>query len=228
MSEAEEKVEEVKLQADAEGAPAAEVEAKAAAPAEAKAAAPAEAKAAAPTEAKSEAAPESKKAAASEGKKAAASGKKAAAAEGKETSAPAEAGADAPAVPDAPAAKKTRVKGGKYVPVGIVHIMASFNNTQVSISDPRGAVISWSNAGRCGFKGSRKSTAYAATMVAQEAARVAVSHGMHEVEVKVQGPGAGRESAIRAVQAAGLAVTSIKDMTPIPHNGCRSPKRRRV
>jgi len=126
------------------------------------------------------------------------------------------------------AVKKTRVKGGKYIPVGIVHIKASFNNTQVSISDPRGAVISWSNAGRCGFKGSRKSTAYAATTVAQEAARQAVAHGMHEVEVQVQGPGAGRESAIRAVQAAGLAVTAIKDVTPIPHNGCRSPKRRRV
>ena len=129
---------------------------------------------------------------------------------------------------DAPAAKKVRVKGGKYIPVGIVHIKASFNNTQVSITDPRGAVISWSNAGRCGFKGSRKITAYAATMVAQEASRQAVSQGMHEVEVQVQGPGAGRESAIRAVQAAGLAVTSIKDVTPIPHNGCRSPKRRRV
>lgn len=139
-----------------------------------------------------------------------------------EAQAPAEA-----AAPEA-AVKKTRVKGGKYIPVGIVHIKASFNNTQVSISDPRGAVISWSNAGRCGFKGSRKSTAYAATTVAQEAARQAVSHGMHEVEVQVQGPGAGRESAIRAVQAAGLAVTAIKDVTPIPHNGCRSPKRRRV
>lgn len=124
--------------------------------------------------------------------------------------------------------KKARVKGGKYVPVGIVHIKASFNNTQVSVTDTRGALISWSNAGRCGFKGSRKSTAYAATMVAQEASRQAVSQGMHEVEVQVQGPGAGRESAIRAVQAAGLAVTAIKDVTPIPHNGCRSPKRRRV
>ena len=126
------------------------------------------------------------------------------------------------------AVKKARVKGGKYIPVGIVHIKASFNNTQVSVTDTRGALISWSNAGRCGFKGSRKSTAYAATMVAQEASRQAVSQGMHEVEVQVQGPGAGRESAIRAVQAAGLAVTSIKDVTPIPHTGCRSPKRRRV
>lgn len=130
--------------------------------------------------------------------------------------------------PEVAAVKKTRVKGGKYIPVGIVHIKASFNNTQVSITDPRGALISWSNAGRCGFKGSRKSTAYAATMVAQEASRQAVGQGMHEVEVQVQGPGAGRESAIRAVQAAGLAVTSIRDVTPIPHNGCRSPKRRRV
>ncbi|MGD9874459.1 MAG: 30S ribosomal protein S11 [Kiritimatiellia bacterium] len=123
---------------------------------------------------------------------------------------------------------RRKVKGMKNVPLGIAHIRATFNNTIVSISDMQGRVVSWSSSGRCGFKGSRKSTAFAATTVAQEAARVAVGFGMHEVEVRVQGPGAGRESAIRALQAAGLTVTSIKDVTPIPHNGCRAPKRRRV
>jgi small subunit ribosomal protein S11 len=124
--------------------------------------------------------------------------------------------------------KKAKVRGAKNVPLGIVHIRASFNNTTVTITDMRGAVVSWSSAGRCGFKGSRKSTAYAATIVAQEAAKQAVGHGMHEVEVRVQGPGAGRESAIRAIQSTGLTVTTIRDVTPIPHNGCRPPKRRRV
>ncbi|HNR93210.1 MAG TPA: 30S ribosomal protein S11 [Kiritimatiellia bacterium] len=127
-----------------------------------------------------------------------------------------------------PKVVRRKVKGMKNVPLGIAHIRATFNNTIVSISDMQGRVISWSSSGRCGFKGSRKSTAFAATTVAQEAARVAVGFGMHEVEVRVQGPGAGRESAIRALQAAGLTVTSIKDVTPIPHNGCRPPKRRRV
>ncbi|MBN1268900.1 MAG: 30S ribosomal protein S11 [Kiritimatiellae bacterium] len=126
------------------------------------------------------------------------------------------------------AAKRSRAKGLKNVPVGVAHIRATFNNTSVTITDMKGAVVAWSSAGRCGFKGSRKSTAFAATMVAQDAARQAVGQGMHEVEVRVQGPGAGRESAIRAVQSAGLNVTSIKDVTPIPHNGCRPPKRRRV
>ena len=124
--------------------------------------------------------------------------------------------------------KRVKAKGLKNVPVGVVHIRASFNNTTVTITDMKGAVISWSSAGRCGFKGSRRSTAYAATMVAQEAARQAVGHGMHEVEILVQGPGAGRESAIRAIQAAGMNITLIKDVTPMPHNGCRPPKRRRV
>ena len=124
--------------------------------------------------------------------------------------------------------KRKSAKGARNVPLGIVHIRASFNNTMVTITDMRGAVICWSTSGRCGFKGSRKSTAYAATMVAQEAARQAVGCGMHEVEVRVQGPGAGRESAIRAIQSAGLTVTVIRDVTPIPHNGCRPPKRRRV
>ena len=126
------------------------------------------------------------------------------------------------------APRKARGRSERQVPVGVVHIRATFNNTMVTITDPKGAVIAWSSAGRCGFKGSRKSTAYAATMVAQEAARQAVGYGMHEVEVEVQGPGSGRESAIRAVQSAGLNVTSIRDVTPIPHNGCRPPKRRRV
>jgi small subunit ribosomal protein S11 len=121
-----------------------------------------------------------------------------------------------------------RRKGARQFSTGIAHIRATFNNTIVSITDSRGAVISWSTAGRSGFKGSRKSTAFAATMVAQEAARTAVGMGMQEVEVRVQGPGAGRESAIRALQAAGLSISAIKDVTPVPHNGCRAPKRRRV
>jgi small subunit ribosomal protein S11 len=121
-----------------------------------------------------------------------------------------------------------RRKGSKNVPFGIAFVKTTFNNTIVSITDMRGGVISWSSAGRCNFKGSRKSTAFAATTVAQEAARGAIGHGMTEVEVRVQGPGAGRESAVRAIQSAGLTITSIKDTTAIPHNGCRPPKRRRV
>ena len=139
----------------------------------------------------------------------------------------------APAAADAPAAEgdgkvRRRAKGAKSVPVGVVHILASFNNTTVSITDPRGNVLSWSSGGRCGFKGSRKSTAYAGTIVAQEACKVALGHGLHEVEILVQGPGSGRESAIRAVQAAGLQISGIKDITPIAHNGCRARKSRRV
>ncbi|MBP7276078.1 MAG: 30S ribosomal protein S11 [Kiritimatiellae bacterium] len=130
---------------------------------------------------------------------------------------------------DAAKTRKVRVKAGKLIPSGIVFIQASFNNTIVTITDPRGATVSWSSAGRCGFKGSRKSTAYAATVVAQEAARAAVANtGMREVEIRVQGPGSGRESAIRAIQSAGMNVSAIKDVTPVPHNGCRPPKRRRV
>ena len=120
------------------------------------------------------------------------------------------------------------IKGAKGISSGIAHIKATFNNTIVSITDNQGNVISWGSAGRSGFKGSRKSTAYAASMVAQDAARQAMGHGMQDVEVRVQGPGAGRESAIRAIQSAGLNVHSIKDVTPIPHNGCRPKKRRRV
>ena len=123
---------------------------------------------------------------------------------------------------------RRRAKGAKNVPVGLVHILASFNNTTVSITDLRGNVIAWSSGGRCGFKGSRKSTAYAGTVVSQEACKTALGHGLHEVEILVQGPGSGRESAIRAVQAAGLMISGIRDITPVPHNGCRARKARRV
>jgi len=117
---------------------------------------------------------------------------------------------------------------GKSIPAGICFIRSTFNNTLVSITDARGGVIAWSSAGKAGFKGSRKCTAFAATMVAQDAARQAMSKGMHEVEVRVQGAGAGRESAVRAIQSAGMQVSLLKDCTPIPHNGCRPRKRRRV
>jgi small subunit ribosomal protein S11 len=130
---------------------------------------------------------------------------------------------------DDPNAKKiVRVKGAKNVAVGIANILATFNNTQVSITDAQGNVIGWSTAGRVGFKGSRKSTAFAAQQAAQDAARQAMSHGMREVEVRVNGPGSGRESAIRALQAIGLEISAIKDVTPVPHNGCRPRKKRRV
>lgn len=121
-----------------------------------------------------------------------------------------------------------RRKALRSVPVGIAHINATFNNTQVTITDLKGAVLAWSSAGRMGFKGTRKSTAYAATVVAQDVARQASAYRMQEVEVRVQGPGAGRESAIRALQSAGLTITLIRDITAIPHNGCRPRKRRRV
>ena len=126
------------------------------------------------------------------------------------------------------AARQARSRGARVVPFGIAHVRATFNNTIICITDSKGGVIAWSTSGRAGFKGSRKSTAFAASVVAQEVARQAVSRGMQEVEVRVQGPGAGRESAIRALQAAGLNLTVIKDVTPMPHNGCRPRKRRRV
>lgn len=130
---------------------------------------------------------------------------------------------------DANATKKiVRAKGAKNIMVGVVNILATFNNTHVTISDMQGNQISWSSAGRVGFRGSRKSTAFAAQQVAQDAARQAMAHGLKEVEVKVKGPGSGRESAIRALQAIGLEITVIKDVTPIPHNGCRPRKKRRV
>ncbi|HWV98158.1 MAG TPA: 30S ribosomal protein S11 [Candidatus Acidoferrum sp.] len=124
--------------------------------------------------------------------------------------------------------KIVKAKGAKNILVGVANILATFNNTLVSITDMQGHVVGWSSAGRVGFKGSRKSTAYAAQQVAQDAARQAMSHGMKEIEVRVKGPGSGRESAIRALQAIGLEITTIKDVTPIPHNGCRPRKKRRV
>jgi small subunit ribosomal protein S11 len=124
--------------------------------------------------------------------------------------------------------KVIKAKGSKNVATGVANILATFNNTVVTITDQRGNTIGWSSAGKVGFKGSRKSTAYAAQMVAQDACRQAMGHGLREVEVRVKGPGAGRESAIRAIQAVGLEITIIKDVTPIPHNGCRPPKARRV
>ena len=130
---------------------------------------------------------------------------------------------------DDPNLKKIiKAKGAKNIAVGIANILATFNNTNVTITDMHGNVLGWSSAGRVGFKGSRKSTAFAAQQVAQDAARQAMSHGMREVEVRVKGPGSGRESAIRALQAIGLEISAIKDCTPVPHNGCRPRKKRRV
>jgi small subunit ribosomal protein S11 len=124
--------------------------------------------------------------------------------------------------------KIIKAKGSKNISHGIAHVLATFNNTIVSITDARGAVLGWSSAGKCGFKGSRKSTAYAAQVVAQDACKQAMGHGVREVEVRVKGPGSGRESAVRAMQAIGLEITVIRDVTPVPHNGCRPPKQRRV
>jgi small subunit ribosomal protein S11 len=124
--------------------------------------------------------------------------------------------------------KIIKAKGSKNIHAGIAHVLSTFNNTIVTITDLKGNVIGWSSAGKVGFKGSRKSTAYAAQMVAQDASRQAMGHGLKEVEVLVKGPGAGRESAVRALQAIGLDLTVIRDVTPVPHNGCRPPKQRRV
>ncbi len=129
---------------------------------------------------------------------------------------------------DSAGKKIVKAKGSKNIVSGIANILATFNNTQVTITDLHGNLIGWSTAGRVGFKGSRKSTAYAAQQVAQDAARQAMAHGMKEVEVRVKGPGSGRESAIRALQAIGMEITLIKDVTPVPHNGCRPRKKRRV
>ena len=123
---------------------------------------------------------------------------------------------------------RTKKKEKKSIPSGVVHIQSTFNNTIVTITDPAGNVVSWSSAGVQGFKGSRKSTPFAAQMAAEDAAKKAMEHGMKNVEVYVKGPGAGRESALRSLQAAGFNVVILKDVTPIPHNGCRPPKRRRV
>lgn len=122
-------------------------------------------------------------------------------------------------------AKKKKIR---QVPRGVAHIVASFNNTIVTITDPRGNALCWSSSGAAGFKGSKKSTPFAAQVASEQAAKKALEYGVKEVEVYIKGPGAGRESAIRALQAAGLQVSAIHDVTPLPHNGCRAPKRRRV
>ncbi len=127
-----------------------------------------------------------------------------------------------------PGGRRPRKRERKNVSFGIVHIKSSFNNTIVSITDADGNVISWASAGNVGFKGSRKSTPFAAQMAADKAARAAMEHGLRRVEVQVKGPGSGRETAIRSIQNTGIEVSSIKDVTPVPHNGCRQPKRRRV
>lgn len=124
--------------------------------------------------------------------------------------------------------KVVKAKSSKNVISGVAHVFASFNNTVVSITDHVGNVIGWSSAGKVGFRGSRKSTAYAAQLVAQDAARQGMGHGLREVEVRLKGPGSGRESAVRALNAIGLEISTIKDVTPVPHNGCRPKKRRRV
>lgn len=124
--------------------------------------------------------------------------------------------------------KGAKSKVQQNVTTGVVHVVATFNNTKVSISDVHGNVVAWSSAGKVGFKGSRKSTAYAAQVVALEATKRAMTYGMKEVEVWVKGPGAGRESAVRGVASAGIEISLIKDQTPVPHNGCRPPKRRRI
>jgi small subunit ribosomal protein S11 len=181
-----------------------------------------------------EAKPEAVEAKAAEPKK-----KAAAPAKDEAAKAPAEAGVPVAPVVATPTAaellgddlagkKIVKAKGAKNIAVGIANILATFNNTQVAITDLHGNLIGWSAAGRVGFKGSRKSTAYAAQQVAQDAARQAMAHGMREVEVRVKGPGSGRESAIRALQAIGLEISAIKDITPLPHNGCRPRKKRRV
>jgi len=123
---------------------------------------------------------------------------------------------------------RTKKKEKKNIATGVVHIQSTFNNTIVTITDPAGNAVSWSSSGVQGFKGSRKSTPFAAQMAAEDAAKKAADHGMRSVEVYVKGPGSGRESALRALQAAGFTITAIKDVTPVPHNGCRPPKRRRV
>jgi small subunit ribosomal protein S11 len=129
---------------------------------------------------------------------------------------------------EATAARAGKRKERKNVSSGVVHVNSTFNNTMITITDVQGNTISWASAGKLGFKGSRKSTPYAAQVAGEQVAKAAMEHGMRTVEVEVCGPGSGRESALRALQAAGLQVTSIRDVTPIPHNGCRPPKRRRV
>ena len=136
---------------------------------------------------------------------------------------------EAPAEAAAPAAApKQRSKSGRYIPRGIAYVLATFNNTKVTFTDLHGNVLCWSTGGKNGFKGSRKSTAYAAQVIAGDAAKKAQLLGMEEVEVRIKGPGAGRESAVRGIAAAVIEISTIKDITPVPHNGCRPPMRRRV
>src|SRR5688500_2842425 len=208
------------------GAPAGEV--KAEAKGEAKAEAKAETKPEAKGEGKGEGKTEGK---APKGKKAAEGAATAATAAGGEAAGPQAAAAPTAAEllgEDAGAKKIIKAKSSKNISVGIANILATFNNTLGNITDMHGNILGWSSAGRVGFKGSRKSTAFAAQQVAQDAARQAMAHGMREVEVRVKGPGSGRESAIRALQGIGLEITTIKDCTPVPHNGCRPRKKRRV
>ena len=127
-----------------------------------------------------------------------------------------------------PGGRRPRKRERKNVTNGVVHIKSSFNNTIVTLTDPAGNVLSWSSSGANGFKGSRKSTPFAAQMAAEKAARAAIEHGLRRVEVQVKGPGSGRDTAVRSIQNTGIEVTSIKDVTPVPHNGCRQPKRRRT
>ena len=129
---------------------------------------------------------------------------------------------------DVPQKRAPRKKVVRNVPVGVAHVKASFNNTIIAIADPVGRVIAWSSAGKSGYSGSRKSSAFAATVAAQDAGKLAVSQGMKEIEVNLKGPGAGREPAVRGLMSAGLTVTAIRDTTPVPHNGCRARKRRRA
>ena len=145
-----------------------------------------------------------------------------------EPAAPAAAPAAETAAPETAAAEQKRRKSGRYVPSGIAYVLATFNNTKVTFTDLHGNVLCWSTGGKNGFKGSRKSTAYAAQVVAADAAKKAEALGMKEVEVRVNGPGAGRESAVRGIASTGMEINAIKDITPVPHNGCRPPKRRRV
>jgi small subunit ribosomal protein S11 len=131
-------------------------------------------------------------------------------------------------MPKAPTAQRTRRRERKNIASGVAHVNATFNNTQITITDAQGNTIAWSSAGTQGFKGSRKSTPYAAQMAGEDAGRKAMEHGMKTLEIEVKGPGSGRESALRALQAVGFMITAIRDVTPIPHNGCRPRKRRRV
>ena len=137
---------------------------------------------------------------------------------------------EAVAAEAAPVAEtKRKIKGGRQVLAGIVHVDSTFNNTRVAISDQQGNILAWSTGGKLGYKGSRKSTAFAAQQIATDAAKKAMTtYGLREVEVRIKGPGAGRESAVRGISLAGLEITVLKDVTPLPHNGCRPPKRRRV